>query len=530
MGTNTQKLGTLIDQIESGELVLPEIQRDFVWKRNNVLLLFDSLYRGLPIGYMLVWKAKTSVALKKLKGKKKIKVGQSLDNFYGYLLDGQQRLTAIKLVKDGDDNYPLMFSLYSENEDEPDEDRFSFMSRSNRNNPWYVSVSDIINNNINAIEIVDRLKEKAEDFDPVVDSNQVLASVTRLQGVMSYQIGVIEYEDDHYRKATELFIRFNSTGKKLKGTDLVSAELAITVPELVSQGINTTCTKFTPNFTFSNTFLIQCIVAVHTSKMNLKKPKDVWSGSDEKEIQQSWKKTEKGLGRVIEFLTGTVKWDCDSWLPSVNSIIPLIYLLAQKKFSKKDREMACKWLLSANFHAIFSGTVHSKLDKILRGLKREPSVQKLINLTKRDMGKVMPHHFETRRKSGGVMSLFISMLRNNNAKDWVTHTPLDGSVMGHNAELQIHHFFPRALLNDNGYRSDQINTFANYTIINKDTNIGISAEEPSSYIINLSIKKKELQDQCIPFHKGLWNIENYDDFINERRKLLAKKANLFLKI
>ena len=128
MGTNTKKLGTLVDQIESGELVLPEIQRDFVWKRNNVLLLFDSLYRGLPIGYMLVWKAKTSVARKILKGNKKIKVGQSLDNFYGYLLDGQQRLTAIKLVKDGDDNYPLMFSLYPENEDEPDEDRFSFMT------------------------------------------------------------------------------------------------------------------------------------------------------------------------------------------------------------------------------------------------------------------------------------------------------------------------------------------------------------------------------------------------------------------
>ena len=88
MGTNSKTLKTLVDQIESGELVLPEIQRDFVWNRNNVLLLFDSLYRRLPIGYMLVWKAKTIVGSKRFKGPVKKRVGQAIDTFYGYLLDG----------------------------------------------------------------------------------------------------------------------------------------------------------------------------------------------------------------------------------------------------------------------------------------------------------------------------------------------------------------------------------------------------------------------------------------------------------
>jgi len=58
MGVTTKSLRTLLDHIDAGELVLPEIQRDFVWSKKNVLLLFDSLYRGLPIGYMLVWKTK----------------------------------------------------------------------------------------------------------------------------------------------------------------------------------------------------------------------------------------------------------------------------------------------------------------------------------------------------------------------------------------------------------------------------------------------------------------------------------------
>ena len=527
MGTNSSSLKHLLGQIDSGELVLPEIQRDFVWNRKNVLLLFDSLYRGLPIGYMLVWKAKTSVKPKKFKIKKKTLVGQAINNFYGYLLDGQQRLTAIKLVLDGDDNYPLMFGLWPEDEEKSDEDRFSYKSKWNTDNPWYVPVTDIINQHVTAYQIIEKLKEE-EDFNPDADANQVYAAITKLTSIMNYEIGVIEYEDNHYRKATELFIRFNSTGKKLKLTDLIAAELALTVPNLVSEGINQACTRYSPKFSFSNTFLIQCLTAVHNSRMNLKKPKDLWAGSDAKALKKSWRRTEIGLGRTVELLTGTIKWDSDSWLPSINSIIPLVYLLSKKKFSSEERRLARKWLLGANIHAIFSGAVHTELDRILRGLKREPSLRKLVNLTMKDMGNVKPYHFETRRKSGAAMSLYISMLRNNSAKDWVTKTTLDGSVIGHNAELQVHHFFPQSLLHAHGIESDKINTFANYTVINKETNLDISNEDPAVYIRKFKIRKKDLQDQCIPLDKSLWTVDRYDDFLAVRRKLFAKNTNDFL--
>ena len=529
MGTNSRSLKILLDQIDSGELALPEIQRDFVWNRKNVLLLFDSLYRGLPIGYMLVWKAKTMVGPKPFKGRKKIRVGRGFDSFYGYLLDGQQRLTAIRLVKDGDSNYPLMFALWPDDEHKSDEERFSYKARWNTNNPWYVPVADIINKQVTPYQLIEKLKDDDADFNPDAHADRILACASKLQGIMDYEVGVIEYEDDHYRKATELFIRFNSTGKKLKGTDLVSAELALTVPELVSQGINRTCTRYSPSFSFSNTFLIQCLAAVHTGRMALKKPKDVWAGSDAKGIKRSWKRTEIGLGRAVEFLTGTVKWDSHSWLPSINSIIPLVYLLSQSRFTVEDRKVARAWLLGANMHAVFSGAVHSELDRILRGLKREASLEKLVSLTKRDMGRIGDDHFETRRKSGAAMSLYISMLRNNSAKDWVSGTGLDGSVIGHNAELQVHHFFPQSLLHSHGWESERINTFANYTIINKETNLDISAEEPATYVKRLGIKKKELEKQCIPLDRNLWSVDRYDDFLAARRGLLAKGSDTFLK-
>lgn len=526
MATTNKSLKALLDHIDANELVLPEIQRDFVWNKKNVLMLFDSLYRGLPIGYMLVWKAKVTVAHRSISTKKKVSIGQAIENFYGYLLDGQQRLTALRLVRDGDDRYPLMFSLLPTDADNTDSNRFHFRSRWN-NNPFYIAVSDVLGNEVTPLQVVDQLKE-LDDFDYARHAETVLASLTRLKGVMDYNVGIIEFEDDDYRKATELFIRFNSTGKKLNRSDLAASELALTVPTLISDGINRASRQFAPQFNFTKPFLIQCLAAVHAARMNFTKPREIWGGADESALKKSWEKTEKGLGRTVELLTGTVKWDSTNWLPSINSIIPLVYLSSAEKYNKEDRILARNWLLMANLFAIFSGAVHTQLDRILRKLKREPTVSKLWDLTKKEFSKITPEHFETGRKSGGAMAAYISLIRNKNAKDWQLDTSLGGDVIGHNAQLQVHHFFPRALLLKNGFNSEEINTLANYVIINKETNLEISSKEPIEYIDKLGIQKKHLDCQAIPFKKDLWTVDRYEDFLNERRNLLAKEMNHFV--
>src|SRR5438552_14716894 len=95
----SKRLRDLLQHIDADQLVLPEIQREFVWTRKAVKLLFDSLYRSLPIGHMLVWKAATAVNTRDW-ARRRVRRGMLLANFYGYLLDGQQRLTAIGRVRD----------------------------------------------------------------------------------------------------------------------------------------------------------------------------------------------------------------------------------------------------------------------------------------------------------------------------------------------------------------------------------------------------------------------------------------------
>jgi hypothetical protein len=138
--------------------------------------------------------------------------------------------------------------------------------------------------------------------------------------------------------------------------------------------------------------------------------------------------------------------------------------------------------------------------------------------------------FHTSRRTGPLMSLFISMLRDSGGKDWESQTPLDGTVIGHNAGLHIHHFFPRALLTKHGKDVDEINTFANYAVLSAGTNLNVATEEPATYLDRIDVKSSDLDAQCIPSDRELWRIRNYDMFVQARRRLLARRANNFLGI
>ena len=524
----------MLSLVDSGELVLPETQRDFVWSKKSVMLLFDSLYRGLPIGHMLVWKTRRQVQHKRYAHQAKLKSGVH-DNFYGYLLDGQQRLTAISRVRDADDEFPLLFNLWPEeapwdpevwNEYQP----FYWWRSWAEGDSWVIRVSEVLDGKFNLMSFMKELKQGGqhqEVYEKYEDA--IFRRLSALQGILEYSVGITEFGSESHEEATELFIRFNSTGRKLSKGDLVAAELALKVPGLSSADVDRALVKWAPQYRFTRPFLIQCLVAVHTRRMVLKEPRCIWDASNPTSIRTSWKTTEQALGEVIKLLTGTIRWDSSAWVPSFNALIPLIVVFSSSDhLSQRDRELARSWLLLTGVRTYFSGSVYTDLDRVLRKLKDNVSVRNLWRSTSKRLGRLKGEDFETNRISGPIMSMFVSMLRNAEAKDWKLDTPLNGAVIGHNAELQVHHFFPRALLRREGHDSSRIDTFANYTVISKDTNLHIGTEEPATYLKREKIPARHLDAQCIPLDKRLWRIDRYDDFLAARRKLLSERANTFL--
>jgi hypothetical protein len=527
MGLTTKTLGELLEYMDTERLQLPEIQREFIWRRQSIKLLFDSLFRELPIGQMLVWKPRETTPKSRGFYKKPHRRNPAkIDQFYGYLLDGQQRLTAISRIREADDDYPLMIDLHPERE-EGDDETFFWGGRYTDTNPWFLRVSDVLASDFNVVKHIEALRKDEEFKDR--HAEPVRKMLAKLQGILNYDISVIEFESDSHKEATELFVRFNSTGRKLNKNDLVLAELATRIEGLTSTKMGKLLDQWKPNFQFTRPFLIQCLVAVHTGRMNLRKPEETWADSTPKEIEASWGKTARALDMVIEFLTGTVLWESASWIPSFNALIPLVYAVANaKSFSSQERKLARKWLLLTGVHGYFSASVYTELDQLLRKMQKEPSIEQLWNVTRKRLPKLRPDDLNVMRRSSPLMSIFISMLRAEGARDWINDNPLNGTVLGKNAKLHVHHFFPRALLAKNDYVSDWINTFANYTVLCASTNFDVSTEEPATYLQRIQAEPKQLQAQCIPQDPELWKVSNYEEFISKREQLLIRKFNEFL--
>jgi hypothetical protein len=128
------KISDLVSEIERKELLLPEIQRGYVWQRPQAVKLIDSLYRDYPTGALLLWDTEELPVTKEME-KQKESTGQP--NFRPKIvLDGQQRLTTLYKVFVGDEDIRIYFNLETE--------EFQLYAPPLKNQPLWIPVSDVL--------------------------------------------------------------------------------------------------------------------------------------------------------------------------------------------------------------------------------------------------------------------------------------------------------------------------------------------------------------------------------------------------
>ena len=114
------------------------------------------------------------------------------------------------------------------------------------------------------------------------------------------------------------------------------------------------------------------------------------------------------------------------------------------------------------------------------------------------------------------------------AKDFGTGLVLKASLLGRMSQLEVHHIFPRAQLYKHGFKRPEVNALANYCFLTKETNLTISDRLPSEYFREVETAYPTdhvLASQWIPNDPELWKIENYRDFLEARKVLLAEEMN-----
>ena len=212
-------VSSILNYVENSQIAIPEIQRPFVWKGEEVRALIDSLYEGYPIGYLIVWQnSQVRVRGFGKGGTKKI------------LIDGQQRVTALMAALLGkevlDEQYQscrirIAFNPLAQTGDE----RFAVCDEKHeQDSKWIPDISIFFRRDFSFRQFEKEYKEAnpGEDFTPLEES------VDTLKEIVKHQVGVIELSFLlDIDVVSEIFIRINLQGKPLNQEDFVMSKISV---------------------------------------------------------------------------------------------------------------------------------------------------------------------------------------------------------------------------------------------------------------------------------------------------------------
>ena len=219
---NSLSVSAILGLIAAGNIAIPEIQRPFVWKKTQVRDLLDSLYKGYPTGYLIIWK-NPDVRLKD----GKISAGKKI------LIDGQQRVTALMTAISGipvtmsnykKDRIKIAFDPFQAFSEEQDAEIFAVQDSSHlKSKRWIADVAEIFRNDFSVFSFISNYCKDNPEMQP----ETLDKIITRLRGIGNRMIGVIDLSEKlNIDIVTDIFIRINSKGTALSQGDFVMSKIA----------------------------------------------------------------------------------------------------------------------------------------------------------------------------------------------------------------------------------------------------------------------------------------------------------------
>ncbi len=209
-----------------GEIGLPDIQRPFVWPNTKVRDLFDSMYRGYPVGYLLFWANGLSA------GHKTVEIGRQAPAPNKVIVDGQQRLTSLYAVVKG---VSVVRNNYKSERIriafDPIEEKFEVASAAiERDRSFIPDISELWSNNADLFQIVGDFLSGLRSVRNVTDAEvkRIQASIVKLQGMLRFPFTALELSADTSEEAVaDVFVRINSQGKPLNQADFILTLMSV---------------------------------------------------------------------------------------------------------------------------------------------------------------------------------------------------------------------------------------------------------------------------------------------------------------
>lgn len=520
------KISTILDQIDVGAIALPQFQRGYVWTRDQVRALMGSLYRRYPIGSLLVWVTKTENT--NVRGDCHLQPG-SIE----LLLDGQQRITSLYGIVRGsppkffEGNSTALTGLYFNLEDEI----FEFYSAPKmKDNPMWISVSEVMQRGIG--EFITPFTQNPEYTGKI---DKYINRLSRLHDICEIDLHVeqVTGEDKTVDVVVDIFNQVNSGGTKLSKGDLALARICAAWPEAreeMRKRINKWASAGYYNFRLE--WLLRVMNAILTGEAYFSALRNL----DVQTIQTGLNDTEKHIDKILNQISSRLGLDNSSVLGSVYAFPVIARYLENSKGNLHEYHQWDKllfWYIHTLLWGRYAGSTESVISQDLNILKEadNPLEALVAQLSKARGGdlKLHPNDFNSWSVGSRFYPLLYMMTRVMHARDFGTGIELSNHLLGKFSRLHVHHIFPKALLYAHGYNRPQVNAIANFTFLTQETNLTITDHNPEEYIQHYEEKYPgSIKSHWIPMDPNLWKPENYLEFLEARRVLLAESANQFL--
>lgn len=517
-------ISTILSQIDLGSYAMPVFQRGYVWNRDQVRKLMNSLYKGYPIGELLVWNTATDPSISR--GDGPLTPGN-----VNLILDGQQRMTSLYGVIRGvppkffDGNANSFTGLYFNIEEETFE---FYMAAKMKNNPAWISVTELMKMG-SSMFIQQRMMEDPQNATFWISH---MAALNRLDGIKSLDIHIqtVSGPDKTIDVVVEIFNNVNSGGTKLSKGDLALAKICGEWPEARDEMKNILSRYTAAGYDFTMDWLLRCLTVYITGQPYF----NVLGQVAISEIKTALPKTEKIIGTCLDHIGSRLGLDHARVLGSVFAIVTMIGYLRYSKWKLSDSaewDKLLYWYVHAFLWGRYAGSTESTLAQDLNTISNGDGVEGLIRQLKQTRGSltIRPEDFWGWSTGARFYPLLYMLTRTAHSRDWGSNLELRNNLLGKSSTLDVHHIFPKDLLYKAGKTKAIVNALANYAFLTKETNIAISNRPPEEYIPEYQTKcPGAIATHWVPNDPELLKIENYERFLDARRRLLAKAANELL--
>ncbi len=531
------KISTILDKIDEKQLFIPAFQREYVWKREDAKQLIDSLIKEYPVGTMLTWETSNPP---ELKGPHKYNVNQGAIRV---LLDGQQRITtlymlirnqippyyhATEIINDTRNLYTNLETL----------ELSYYMKTKMENNPLWQNITDVFQRKVRAKDVVRALEKSGEVVDRARD-DLIDDNANKIENVLyrEFTEQTIPIKAS-VREAIDIFYKVNASGVSLTDAELALAHISGYWPQardrfkaklkaLREEG-------FVLKLDFIVYILLGCLYHLGSDMRKL-------HGEDNKaKIQETWERLDNQvLDYVVNMLRTNAYIDHTHELNSPYSLVPIIVYCYDKNgahLTDTEIRKLVKWLYYAHTKARYVSQLQQKLDRDLRTLTESPQPfdDLLQVIADEHRLEILPSEFAGRAIQHPLFSMMRWYFKSRGAVCFTTGVGLRKN-MGAKYQLENDHIFPYSQLKKAGYGWGNRVKYAlaqeltNRAILTQVANRTKSATLAKDYLASVKEKyPKSLELQCVPTDERLWQFENYEQFLDERRKILASHLNKFL--